>query len=394
MIDDQTTATRQQLHEEIWAAPMKVVAERYGISDVGLAKICRKLLIPIPGRGYWAKQRAGKPVPGRPPLPALKDQGELYYVNLRAVDDSTRTARQQAKADLARASASIPDISAPPTLSDPHPLIVKTAARLSRKGRWTSEKGLRSAPSEVLDVSVTEASLDRALLIMDTLIKAFAAQGVSVHIDKKRSATIAEVGGTPIELSLNEYVRQVKHEITPAETRKLERERKRGQPSLAFLDLPRYDYQPTGVLTFVAGRSPSRSWRDTARSPLETRLKEVVAGTLALALEARRQEAERQRKEAERQRAREQYAAIVKRRNDEAERLQRLENDAVQWTKAEQLRAYVSAVESHLRSTGGLNDAAEQWLAWARAKADRADPLINVSDLILDAPEPEHPRHW
>jgi len=33
------------------------------------AKICRKLLIPIPGRGYWAKKAAGKPVPKQPALP-------------------------------------------------------------------------------------------------------------------------------------------------------------------------------------------------------------------------------------------------------------------------------------------------------------------------------------
>jgi hypothetical protein len=31
------------------------LAEKYGISDVGLAKNCRKLSIPLPGRGYWAK---------------------------------------------------------------------------------------------------------------------------------------------------------------------------------------------------------------------------------------------------------------------------------------------------------------------------------------------------
>ena len=62
---------REKLYEEIWSEPIQRVAKKYEISDVGLAKICRKLNIPRPGRGYWAKKAAGKPVPRQPPLPKL-----------------------------------------------------------------------------------------------------------------------------------------------------------------------------------------------------------------------------------------------------------------------------------------------------------------------------------
>lgn len=50
---------RDSLYEEVWATPMAKLARKYGISDVGLAKVCRKLAIPVPGRGYWAKKEAG-----------------------------------------------------------------------------------------------------------------------------------------------------------------------------------------------------------------------------------------------------------------------------------------------------------------------------------------------
>jgi hypothetical protein len=50
---------------------MWTLAKEYGMSDVGLAKVCRKLGIPLPGLGYWAKKTAGNKVPKRPPLPAL-----------------------------------------------------------------------------------------------------------------------------------------------------------------------------------------------------------------------------------------------------------------------------------------------------------------------------------
>jgi hypothetical protein len=63
---------REQLYEEVWSEPVIVVAKRYGLSDVGLAKICKKLDIPRPGLGYWAKKAAAKPVEKPPPLPPLR----------------------------------------------------------------------------------------------------------------------------------------------------------------------------------------------------------------------------------------------------------------------------------------------------------------------------------
>jgi hypothetical protein len=62
---------REEIYKEIWLEPIQHVAKRYNISDVGLAKICRKLNIPRPGRGYWAVKAAGKTVPRQPSLPEL-----------------------------------------------------------------------------------------------------------------------------------------------------------------------------------------------------------------------------------------------------------------------------------------------------------------------------------
>lgn len=53
------TISRKQLYDQVWHEPMCRLAQRYGISDVGLAKICWKHDIPIPARGYWAKKHAG-----------------------------------------------------------------------------------------------------------------------------------------------------------------------------------------------------------------------------------------------------------------------------------------------------------------------------------------------
>jgi hypothetical protein len=68
---------REDLHKLVWTAPVSEVAARIGISDVGLAKACRRAEIPIPARGYWARVGAGQPLceeplpPGRVGIPEL-----------------------------------------------------------------------------------------------------------------------------------------------------------------------------------------------------------------------------------------------------------------------------------------------------------------------------------
>jgi hypothetical protein len=59
---------REDLHKLVWTAPVSEIAFRMGISDVGLAKACRRADIPLPARGYWAKVGAGHTV-GVDPLP-------------------------------------------------------------------------------------------------------------------------------------------------------------------------------------------------------------------------------------------------------------------------------------------------------------------------------------
>lgn len=61
---------RKELYEKVWAMPMNTLAQKFGISDVALAKTCRKANIPIPGRGYWAKIAAGRRMKPAP-LPEL-----------------------------------------------------------------------------------------------------------------------------------------------------------------------------------------------------------------------------------------------------------------------------------------------------------------------------------
>jgi len=53
------TLSREDLYELVWSKPMRGLAKDFGISDVRLAKRCRRLAITVPGRGYWARIDAG-----------------------------------------------------------------------------------------------------------------------------------------------------------------------------------------------------------------------------------------------------------------------------------------------------------------------------------------------
>lgn len=96
--------TREELYEKVWSAPTTQVAAELGISDVALAKRCKKLNVPKPSPGYWAKVAAGQkpkkiplpsapepikyepldaPIPAKLPLPDEKEDLHLVVVELR-----------------------------------------------------------------------------------------------------------------------------------------------------------------------------------------------------------------------------------------------------------------------------------------------------------------------
>ena len=84
----------------------------------------------------------------------------------------------------------------------------------------------------------------------------------------------------------------------------------------------------------------------------------------------------------------------MRERNEERRQLRALFRDASRLQRANRLREFIAAVEDRARQDGELTLEKQQWIEWARAKADWLDPLIRRSDPILDAPEPEAPSYW
>lgn len=388
--------TRETLYNEVWTEPVSVVAPRYGLSDVGLAKICRSLAIPLPSRGYWAKVKAGK-VMHRVALPPLKHSGAVP-IGLVKLPSEKVAVREAARKTRARVRKEVLPLPPPEEVSTPHSLVVATSKRLRRREGWPEGSLLRSAPKEVLNLSVTKDALDRALALTDTLIKALEKEGFCFEIDTEKGTTWLKWSetGTRMAFSISEHVKRSVHVITPAEERARKRywDRSRWDHAASYPSIPHHDYTPTGTLTIEVGRWPSRKWNDTPRIQLESRLGEVIGGVIVLARDIHAKDQEEARRKEAYCLAVKRYEFLTTRRADEVSRFEALETDVTNWERAAKLRAFADAKERQLRAVGGPSTDQADWLAWARAKADWLDPLMLVSDVILDAPEPKRPGYW
>src|SRR6266581_2523134 len=96
---EETVFEREAVYDEVWKDPVRTVARRYRISDVGLRKICNKLGVPLPPLGYWARVAAGR-TPRIPPLRA-DHKGQTRYVRSVYVDDEVPEKERRAATLLA-----------------------------------------------------------------------------------------------------------------------------------------------------------------------------------------------------------------------------------------------------------------------------------------------------
>ena len=252
---------RETLYEEVWAEPVSVVASRYGLSDVGLAKICRKLAIPLPSRGYWAKVQTGR-IMARAPLRKL----EGFQLSLRGLtklsDENIASLKlvREATNQTREIVGQIVLADLPQKLS--HPLVLAAKKRLNQKTGW-GERGVRSAPREVLNISVTESALDRALLLSDALLSAVERLGFEVRVNSTDGKTLmrCKESGVDVEFLLKESVKRTVHEATPEEqkTRDKYSVQVRSNIYAKSPNIPYYDFTPSGILTLEVGRWPTKT---------------------------------------------------------------------------------------------------------------------------------------
>jgi len=377
--------TREELYDQVWAEPVTRLAKRWGVSDVAVAKWCRKLNVPRPGRGYWARAQAGHKGGKRalPPARAGQRSEVCMSPGPERTDPDPTPVSETLPADLKELYLAFDPpgarLEVPAELVEPHKLVARTQSTfrnaragdggiLVARGRWH------------LDVEVTRDTLDRALRILDALLKALEQRGIrgSVRDSDDRGQefrrTTLSVLGEKIEFDLAEKVQRSERSLTREEKQKLAKD-----PYFWIKD--KYLYTPTGRLRLRIVDSHlgfRASWSDGKRHRVEDRLNDFAKALILVVNKRRADRAEAERRHREWEEA--------ERRRREAERAWELEAKGrkaldlleERWRKSRRIRQFVAAVERDATQAGGSgapDGDLTTWIQWATAYADEIDPL-------------------
>ena len=203
--DNWTELSVEELYQLVWEKPMQALAKEFGISDVGLAKICKRNNIPRPERGYWAKLYSGRKIKN-PSLPKIAKRNELIRI--------FKTEKVELATDIKQPASKIvvQDV-----LRNPHPLVKIAQENMifsqHDDGRSCSPKNMHC-----LNIRVTKQTFPRALRIADAVIKALEQAGLVVKLDSQ-GATRIVVENIEIGLLIREPLKMIKKALDPEKDR-------------------------------------------------------------------------------------------------------------------------------------------------------------------------------
>jgi hypothetical protein len=385
------TYKRSQLYAEVWSEPVATVAKRYGVSGTALAKMCRSMGVPLPGRGYWAKKRAGKTMK-QPPLPP-RPEGTLEEVTAYHEEWAQPQVSEQAQAARAAETQEGAKIVVPPELLEPHKLVARSARVLQRKKLQELDGRVVSPRDEsCLSIFVSRDQQDRALRIFDALIKALEQRGLNFELTAPRepknpyertpdseppsNATRVLVDGEWIYFGIVERLRQVER-VPPA-----------GLKGKELEDWKRFrggkDLVPKGVFQLEVKdqhHGVKVAWTDGNRHRVEDCLNDFIAQLHVIAQAMKDRRAEWERQEREREERRKIEAAEQARRFENQRRSRDFEEELARWRLAKEYRAYVARVREVVAAAGcEIPEGSEydKTLKWAEGYALEIDPIAQL----------------
>lgn len=375
--------TREELYQLVWSEPMTQLAKRFGLSDVGLAKACRRAAIPVPERGYWAKRQAGKPTvrqPLPPRGPGVHDDVEFGGGNswsygtmadeLVGKEIPPPPSFPEDIGDVTgRMRKMVGKVTVPKTLTKPHPAI----ARLLEEDQRRREKQASSPYPLSWDNPLFDSVLERRRLrIINAVFLAMARCGMKPSVRGREARELGvQVGDTYVSFTLDRMVKNSRSARTGSTKDKPSAERLRFQ-----------------IKSWPWAEETRTSWEDSEETTIERHVEDIVVGLIVAGEVQYREsvlrrhqmmverkieleEEARRRKEDEERRERERQIKAQK------ERVERLLNEASALRHAGEIRAYVEAVRTANASASDplRQEEIEVWATWALAEADRIDPV-------------------
>lgn len=397
--------SREDLYELVWSKPITELAKDFGLSDVALAKRCRKLGVPVLGRGYWARVAAGQE-PHRPKLPKRESQygdgSALAFAPPVEEAPPTEAADLPPEEVAVRTRIAAVTVTILPGLESACPPIQRLAHRdkvIPAKSIAWARRPDRQGP--ILDVSVSDAQASRALLIADAVLRTAQSLGWPFEAARPQDTGYQRgpveppnptpigalmVAGEPFAIRIDEPQKRTNHVPTADEIRRQQRE--------SWFHPPPWDFNWSGDLRLhahePASGSVDRTWKDGKRRRLEDQIREILNGLYDLALRAKTRRVEHERRERERREEERLEWERSKRRDIELKLIQELERQAGAWYRARLLHRYIRAArrvlgEQHIEAKRG--DETVDFFAWAHGYVDQLDPLhptVRNDDLLVN----------
>lgn len=357
---------REDLYNLVWARPIIQLAKEYNLSDVGLAKICRRNSIPLPPIGYWNKVAHGhivKMLP-LPPLPeGISDTIEIPQKKNLALD-GTRT--KEEFEDMIVEATGKHFVHIDKFEKEIHPLIVECQKEhLDRlKGYKNLHEGERL---NVHNIAVTKSSFERALLLMNMLFQLLELNSLSLSRKPGYGGgTYVNTNGRYVQIALKERTKRSENPDPKSYNK--------------------YVFHPTGILYFeienIYVNGVRKIWTDTATRKLENAIDDVGIGIIIAVILDKKRDQERDEiyKKAEAEREKRQLAEEHQRK--ERERTKVLLADAQEWHNCNILRGYIMAIENEYAAATLKEEVKSEfgrWIRWAKERADIMDPVMNQS---------------
>jgi hypothetical protein len=376
------TITRVELYRRVWSTPVRTLAKDFGLSDVGLAKICEKHQIPRPPVGHWIRVQLGQET-DQTPLPQIDDANlEMVTIAIRpkVVEALTEDIGPEVRAMLIPAPITI---EADKPIS--HALVVRTKKMLTHPRKDDRGLLLPKERKALPHIRVSETALPRALRILDALFRALDDRKIAITWDSTADANLyLTVLGEGVTFWISESVERVPHTLTAEE----EARKKRS----AYSYFPQWDYKPTGELRIAISGLPydskiRQTWSDGTIQRLENCLGAFVAGLhlAALALKKHREECERRDREWEEDRTR---AEAERRRQAEFDRRAKVISEAADaWQTSNRIRDFATA----LSKAGEREECSEdqrrdirRLAKWAKGYAQRLDPINQIGETVAE----------
>ena len=351
--------SRQELYDLVWSTPASKLAPDFEISDVAIAKRCKKLNVPRPSLGYWAKVAAGQ-TPPKTPLPPTIEEAFA----------------KQARNPMPK---SLP---LPPRTDPLHPQASELPAALNKADLDSYKRArLRDNPN-FPEVLVSKDLAERVAKAFHVILAGLEPLGINWRKSQRRyDSGHFKKGQDRLQLTIAEDV------IRPDGSRTC-------PPAYEW---PHGKGKPAGLLTFslkTAAHYRSeelQNWSESNKLPLQELLAQLVGAVRKHFLDAQERRAkekiewEKQRIESERRwREHEKQEAIRLQQEKErkhaeaiaaAKKIRRasLVKAAEDWRFCGSLLEFVEQCERHWKSQSQqLTPEQLEWLAWAKHTAGTA----------------------